>query len=401
MIDLVYILAIFLGVLAVALGLAVLRTRRRQETFRRRLQGELGPGSNSESSLLSAAVALREQLSDSEDRIKQLKFALDASPLGIVLVNEDGAEVFSNRAASRYAAGRAGDAVVAMRLRELIDEVITAGEEREYEVEVFTPPPRTIQLRVSPVLIDGRSSGAVAIAQDVTGRSEIDTIRRDFVANASHELKTPLGALRLLAEAMTATSDRSVQETLSNRIQSEAVRMTRLVEDILDLSLIEEHQTVRGIVDLPDIIRNAVEENELVAETQGIEVIAKCDDVRVIGDPRRLTSAVANLLENAINYTAAKGEKIPAPVEIRLVKNGDLAVIEVQDHGIGIAERHQRRIFERFYRVDRGRSRESGGTGLGLAIARHVVQNHWGEIEVESTPGRGSLFRISLPARED
>lgn len=396
-----YILVISLSLLVIALGIALSRLTRQRESFRRTLQTAVGSSSDSESSVLAATASLRSQVNAGEKRIEQLKLALDASPMGIVLVDDNGTEVFSNQSASLYANGRAGDAVVGMRLRELIDEAIISGEEREHEVEVFTPPPRKIRLNVSPLHIDGRPAGALAIADDVTGRSEIDTIRRDFVANASHELKTPLGALRLLAEALTATTDRSVQDDLSNRIQTEAARMTKLVEDILDLSLIEEHQTVRGIVEIADVVDDAVRTIELVSETQGIEVVAKCEDIRVVGDPRRLTSAIANLLENAINYTAVKGEENPAPVEIRAVKNGHNAVIEVEDHGIGIAERHQPRVFERFYRVDRGRSRETGGTGLGLAIVRHVVRNHWGEVEIESTPGKGSLFRITLPARED
>ena len=120
----------------------------------------------------------------------------------------------------------------------------------------------------------------------------------------------------------------------------------------------------------------------------------------MIGDRRRLVSAVANLIETAVVYTSAKGDSEPDPVQVRVFARSDSAIVEVEDHGIGIPERHIGRIFERFYRVDRGRSRARGGTGLGLAIVRHVVQNHWGEIEVDSVPGKGSTFRIVLPARE-
>ena len=401
MIGCVYTLPILLGMLAIALGIALLRMRNQRDSFRHRLQNELGSASASENALLGTAVSLRDRHRAVLEQVDQLRAALDASPVGIMIVNNDSTELFSNQAASVYTSGRAGDAVVGMKIRELLGEVMATGEDRQHQVETFTPPPRKIQITVSPLLVEGRQTGALALADDVTGRSEVDTIRRDFVANASHELKTPLGALRLLAEALTTTSDPAVQESLGARIQTEATRMTRLVEDILDLSLIEEHQTVRGIVEIGDVVSDALDKTQLVAETQGIEVIAKCDDVRVVGDPRRLTSAVANLLENAINYTAAKGEDNPAPVEIRAARDGDSAVIEVEDRGIGIAERHQPRVFERFYRVDRGRSRESGGTGLGLAIVRHVVQNHWGEVAIESTPGKGSIFRITLPARED
>ena len=245
-----------------------------------------------------------------------------------------------------------------------------------------------------------RQAGTIAFTDDLTAASRIDTIRRDFVANASHELKTPLGALRLLAEALVATTDHDARTSLSERIQSEATRMTRLVEDILDLALIEEQQSVRGVVDLCDIVEDSIRQAELASEALGVPIEVKCESVEILGDHRRLVSAVANLVENAITYTSAKGVESIQPVSVRGYRDEQEAIIEVEDYGIGIAARHQTRIFERFYRVDQGRSRASGGTGLGLAIVRHVVQNHWGEVEVDSVPGRGSTFRITLPARE-
>jgi two-component system sensor histidine kinase SenX3 len=136
------------------------------------------------------------------------------------------------------------------------------------------------------------------------------------------------------------------------------------------------------------------------SETVGIEIRDTSKPLIVMGDRRRLASAVANLVENALNFTAVRGDDLPSPIEVKLSSEGSEAVIEVEDHGIGIPERHQERIFERFYRVDRGRSRASGGTGLGLAIARHVVENHGGTISVHSLPGEGSTFRIELPAVE-
>jgi two-component system sensor histidine kinase SenX3 len=176
--------------------------------------------------------------------------------------------------------------------------------------------------------------------------------------------------------------------------------MTKLVEDILDLSLVEQHRNVQGIVDIRDVIEDAIGQSSLAAETLGVPVTSDCETVEVIGDHRRLVSAVANILDNALTFTRAKGPDSIEPVAIRGFRNGDQAVIEVEDRGIGIAARHQERIFERFYRVDQGRSRAAGGTGLGLAIASHAVQNHGGEIEIESLPGQGSTFRIVMPARE-
>ncbi len=393
-------LLILLVVIVVAMTLALWRARLRHLGFRRRMQTALNAATDSETGLFNSARSIQSRALDIEQSAARLEAALQVTRIGIVIVDDDGAEVFANQAAASYATGRAGDAVVGIRMRELLVEVAATGVPQEQEIEVFTPSERTIMLRAVPLLAGDRQVGTIAFTDDLTPRSRIDTIRRDFVANASHELKTPLGALRLLAEALVATSDPDTQTSLSERIQSEASRMTRLVEDILDLSLIEEHQSVRGVVDVCEIINDSIRQAELASEALGVPIESKCESVEILADHRRLVSAVANLIENAITYTSAKGAESILPVAVRAFRENDSAVIEVEDHGIGIAARHQARIFERFYRVDKGRSRASGGTGLGLAIVRHVVQNHWGEVEVESVPGKGSTFRITLPARE-
>jgi two-component system sensor histidine kinase SenX3 len=300
-----------------------------------------------------------------------------------------------------YTTGRGGDAVVGIRIKELLQLVADTGQAEEQEVEVFTPSQRTIALKAMPLAYGNERLGIALFSEDHTPKSRVDEIRRDFVANASHELKTPLGALRLLAEALVATRDPTLQTSLSERIQSEATRMTRLVEDILDLSLVEAHQTVRGVVEISDVVDEAVRQVTLVSEALAVPIEVECDRVEVLGDHRRLVSAIANLIENAVSYTRAKGIDAIEPVQVRGYRSEDRALIEVEDHGIGIAERHLARIFERFYRVEKGRSRASGGTGLGLAIVRHIVQNHWGEVKVDSVPGKGSTFTVVLPAREN
>jgi len=390
-----------LAILAlVVLAVVVWRQHRAHEGFRQRLQVALGSSSDSAPTLLAAVGERATELDRAGRYSDQLEQALNASPVGILIVDNDANDVYMNPTAAAYATGRAGDAVVGIRLREIIAAVAGNGEAQEQEIEVFTPSQRTILVRAIPLYVGDERRGTAAFADDRTPHSRLNTMRRDFVANASHELKTPIGALRLLAEALVATTDHEVQESISERIQSEASRMTRLVEDILDLSLIEEHQTVRGVVDVCDVIRDAVQQAALASEALAVPVEFRCDDVGVLGDHRRLVSAVANLIENAITYTAAKGLAEAEPVQVHAYEQDGNAHIVVEDHGIGIAARHQTRIFERFYRVDKGRSRASGGTGLGLAIVRHVVQNHWGEVEVESTPGRGSTFHIVLPGRE-
>ncbi|MDJ0953544.1 MAG: ATP-binding protein [Acidimicrobiia bacterium] len=393
-------LLILLALSTIVMASLLWRQQSRHARFRRRIQASLEAPTESETGLLNAAGALSRRAQMAQEDAERLEAALEVSHVGIVIVDEDGTEVFANQAATSYATGRAGDAVVGIRLRELLVEVADTGVPQEQQIEVFTPSQRTIRLRAMPLLIGDRPAGTIAFTDDLTPASRVDTIRRDFVANASHELKTPLGALRLLAEALVTTTDRDAQMSLSERIQSEATRMTRLVEDILDLSLIEEHQSVRGVVDLCDVVDDSLRQAQLASEALGVPIEVKCESVEVLGDHRRLVSAVANLLENAITYTSAKGAESIEPVSVRGFRDEQKAIIEVEDHGIGIAARHQTRIFERFYRVDKGRSRASGGTGLGLAIVRHVVQNHWGDVEVESVPGRGSTFRITLPARE-
>ncbi len=393
-------LLVLLFLIPAVLGVVIWRMLSRHNAFRQRLKTALNSATDSEPGLVNTAASLSARITTQQHNADRLRGALEASPIGVMIVDEAGTEIFANQAATTYAAGRAGGAVVGIRLRELIAEVAGSGEPHEQELEVFTPSQRTIMLRAMPLYVNGKPGGTIAFTDDLTPASRIDTIRRDFVANASHELKTPLGALRLLAEALVATRDTEVQNTLSERIQSEATRMTRLVEDILDLALIEEHQAVRGVLDVCSIIDDSIRQAALTSEALGVPIQRNCEPVEILGDHRRLVSAVANLIENAITYTGAKGSDALEPVEVRAFPDGDKAVIEVEDHGIGIAARYQARIFERFYRVDRGRSRTSGGTGLGLAIVRHVVQNHWGEVEVESVPGKGSTFRIVLPARE-
>jgi two-component system sensor histidine kinase SenX3 len=380
---------------------ALLYVRRARIDQLRQIRIALGMETEQSEAIVPRIAQLRREHSALDRMATLLTEAAAMTDIGLVIVDDKGDRVVENGIATAFEVGTAGDAVVGLRVRKLIGDVGAGKEAIQQELEVYTPSPRTIRIRAVPLLDGDSYLGAAAFITDLTLRSQIDSIRRDFVANASHELKTPLGALRLLGEALGAAGDDETRRRLADRLQSEAGRMTRLVEDILDLSLIEETPHVRGVVDVSTVVADAVEQVSLVSESLEIPVKTSCTPIDVIGNHRRLVSAVANLLENALIYTKAKGLDNPEPVEVRAFQSGGQAIIEVEDHGIGIPERHQDRIFERFYRVDRGRSRASGGTGLGLAIVRHVVQNHWGAVELDSVPGRGSIFRISLPARED
>lgn len=393
--------AVFLALVTAVLAYLLRRARTEQAELRRQIGGALQVEGLGDQEMASRISNLRDAHAETARTAAMLAEAAATADIGMVIVDSSGVDVFENGTARTYSEGRAGDAVVDLRMRKLTDEVNAEREPQELELDVYTPSPRSIRIRAVPLYDGDTHLGTAAFISDTTMRSQIDSIRRDFVANASHELKTPLGALRLLSEALAATEDEIARRKLIERLQTEAGRMTRLVEDILDLSLIESGAQIRGVIDLCTVIADAADQVSLVSETLAIPVNTTGTPVEVVGNHRQLVSAIANLIENAITYTKAKGLDDPAPVDVRAFASGDRAIVEVEDHGIGIPERHRDRIFERFYRIDRGRSRTGGGTGLGLAIARHVIQNHWGTIEVESTPGLGSTFRIELPAREE
>jgi two-component system sensor histidine kinase SenX3 len=221
-------------------------------------------------------------------------------------------------------------------------------------------------------------------------------MRRDFVANISHELKTPVGALVVLAETLAGEDDPSVVSRLASRLQGEADRVARTIDDLLELSRIEaEEAPTREPVPVRVVLAEAADRVGPAADQKGVavEVIELPERMQIIGDRRQLVSAVYNLLDNAVKYSDAGSS-----VELSAVTDGTSVDIIVVDHGDGIPVRDLERIFERFYRVDRARSRETGGTGLGLAIVRHVANNHRGDVAVTSAEGEGSTFTLRLPA---
>ena len=250
-------------------------------------------------------------------------------------------------------------------------------------------------LRATAIQADDGPVGVLVVIDDVTDRRRLEAVRRDFVANISHELKTPVGALGLLAETLLAEDDPTVSRRLAERMQTEAFRVGRTIDDLLALSQIEADEAgLRDEVPVHLFIAEAVDRVRPAAEQQGItiEVVEPDPRLVVVGDRRQLVSATYNLLDNAVKYSD-RGSS----VQVRARTDGRWIDLSVSDHGIGIPRRDLERVFERFYRVDRARSRETGGTGLGLAIVRHVASNHAGEVRVESLEGEGSTFTLRLP----
>lgn len=263
------------------------------------------------------------------------------------------------------------------------------------EIEILEPVARSLVLLSTPL---GSDEGVVVVARDVTAAERLSRMRKDFVANVSHELKTPLSAIRGYAETLVdgALDDRATALRFSERILDQCRRLGALLDDLLTLSRLEGAEPFRDIerVDLREVAGQAA---ELVAAAAGERKVAvglvPGGPVTVDGDADGLLRLAANLLDNAVKYNRPGGR-----VDVRIERRGDSAVLEVADDGIGIASVHLSRLFERFYRVDKGRSRDEGGTGLGLAIVKHVAQAHGGRVEVDSEPGRGSTFRVVLPA---
>jgi len=305
--------------------------------------------------------------------------------------------VFRNARAVGLMGGRHGDALAAQAVVDLLADAWKQGSAHR-TLDLYGPPRRT--LAVSTQLIDDgrRTLGVIAAIDDVSERRRLEEIRRDFVANVSHELKTPMGALGLLAETLVSEVDPTVAQRLASRIHSEAFRVSRIIDDLLDLSRIEaEEAPPREPVLVNLIMAEAVERVRAAAEQRDVKIeLEEPPPVTVLGDRRQLVSALYNLLENAVKFSydgnSVRFAGTVADGQVRL---------DVEDHGVGIPARDLDRIFERFYRVDQGRSRNSGGTGLGLSIVRHVAANHQGHVEVDSREGEGSTFRLILPAHSE
>ena len=266
-------------------------------------------------------------------------------------------------------------------------------ETLEADVAVGLGPEKTLLHARAVQLSD---ANVLVVVEDNTESKRLDDTRRDFIANISHELKTPIGAISLLAEALVDASDDPVAvQKFSKSLRKESKRLTNLIKDVVQLSRIQSAEVVANaeVVDLSTVVMEALDRNSYRAEARNVKITYDAPEgVEVIGDPEMLTVAVKNLIENAILYSEEG-----APVGVGLRKVDDVAEIAVIDSGLGIPQEDQTRIFERFYRVDPSRSRATGGTGLGLAIVKHVASTHNGEVKLFSKPGVGSTFTLRIP----
>ncbi|MGA9277297.1 sensor histidine kinase [Ilumatobacter sp.] len=318
-----------------------------------------------------------------------LMTAADELDLGLVVSAADGTVIYRNRAASVMNGTHVG-LIVEEHLERALDAARN-GERTDDLVELHGPPRVALQLVAEPM----PNGLAVATVEDVSERSRINLMRTDFVANISHELKTPVGAIAVLAEALFGENDREVIDRVAGRMVDESHRAVRAIDDLLELSRIESGPLLEDVVALDEVVATAIARGQVVDETKGVAVAAfdGHEPVRLRADRRQLVAALGNLVENAVKYSEPGGA-----VQVRVRVDDHAVEVMVADQGIGIPARDLERIFERFYRVDRARSRETGGTGLGLSIVRHVASNHGGEVLVSSQEGEGSTFVLRLPA---
>ncbi|WP_265522505.1 sensor histidine kinase [Oerskovia flava] len=292
------------------------------------------------------------------------------------------------------------DTVVHPAIWDMIAGVRRDGVIRDEELELPRGPVGRgrvmLQVRVAQV----GPEHLLVLAEDRTEARRVEAIRRDFVVNVSHELKTPVGALALLAETVQDAADDPVAvRRFAERMQSEATRLSALVQEIIELSRLQVAGALKEVRTIPvrDVVEEAVDRARTRAQAKGITLTVGGDldaaDAVVYGDHNLLVTAVRNLLDNAVAYS---GDNTRVGVGVSVT--GDLVEIAVVDQGIGISADEQDRVFERFYRVDPARSRDTGGTGLGLSIVKHVAADHGGDVTMWSEPGRGSTFTLRVPA---
>ncbi len=326
---------------------------------------------------------------------------IDALPAAVAVVDADDWVVLANRR-SVYLGLVRGQRLLVPELRRLVNDVRRTGEPQEAEVEPertrLARLPEAVRVRVAPV--EGASGHVALLVEDVTEARRLDAVRRDFVANVSHELKTPVGAMSLLAEAMQdASGDPTAVRRFAGRLQKEAGRLARLVQELIDLSRLQGAEPLPApeLVSVDRVVAEAIDRTRTAASAGAIEIVRGGQrGLTVSGSESQLATAVGNLIENAVHYSPERTRVAVA------VRERDGAVeVSVTDQGMGIAEKDLERVFERFYRADPARSRATGGTGLGLAIVKHVATNHGGEVSVWSVEGSGSTFTLRLPPGTD
>lgn len=361
------------------------------------------------SEIIEEVLMLRKKGSQREKKLrkasKRLNSVLNNMDVGVVVLDQQKQVIFSNHSARELLGVSQDDlkyhSIVEIVRNPEIDEAISEcnnGEQDvETEFETTRGPKRTLQVRVSQMPRKSKAQTMLVLV-DVSNLRQLENMRRDFVANVSHELKTPLASIKAYSETLRrgAINDEQNRMTFVHTIEEQANRLHQLIIDLIHLARIEQGKTAFMITDveMTGIVQERIDTFREVAEKANITLEFKSPEkeIWVRADEEGVLTIFDNLLSNAIRYTPADGS-----VTVVCQKQDKDAVLEVIDTGIGIAPDQQERIFERFYRVDKARSREKGGTGLGLSIVKHLTQSMGGKISLNSSVGIGSKFAVRLP----
>ncbi|WP_271005406.1 two-component system histidine kinase PnpS [Listeria seeligeri] len=354
------------------------------------------------------AESLETQMFEIKQNEQRLNAIVQNLVSGVMLINADKQVIMTNRTMyqilgeTEITGKPFYEVIKSFALSQLIDATFETKTMQQKEIILYFPREMILDASVSPILAeDGEITGIILLLHDITQIRHLENVRSEFVTNVSHELKTPVTALKGFAETLLdgAMYNEALLKKFLTIIKEESDRLHRLIMDILALSRIEQNPVTEnvGTVDVDDVIDQSVRTIFELATEKNIQVSAPEKTIPpVIIETNRdqLQQILINLLSNAINYTPVDGK-----VEVKLMERESEVIIEVTDNGIGIPAKDIDRVFERFYRVDKARSRHSGGTGLGLSIVKHLVENCGGRIEVESQEEVGSTFRVTLPKK--
>lgn len=358
---------------------------------------EIGQLSNTFNNM---ADKLQYTINDSIEKQNKLEAILKSMDNGVIAVDKDFKIIMINPYAKEIFSIEQDiigenllDKIKSYELKEIFKE---DNIEDYREVKILSPKEKNLRVKTTDIKIGKQLIGTVAVVQDVTEIKKLENIRSQFVANVTHELKTPLTSIRGFAETLKYVEDRETKDKFLNIINDESDRLTRLINDILALSHIENSNNMKlENISINEMLEDIVYLMENSAKDKNIELFIVGDKVQPIkGDRDRFKQMMINLVDNGIKYTEEGGK-----VYIGAKKEDNNCIVWVEDTGVGISKEHVERLFERFYRVDKARSRSQGGTGLGLAIVKHIVLGFGGTINIESEEGKGSKFIIRIPIK--
>jgi len=339
-----------------------------------------------------------QQIAQVENSSDQLDDFIKALPGLVIKIEENYRVLFASELAKNFGVVRDGRVQVSELLQAAKNSRL---DQKKINLEIqIQQNLGKIQTTIEVWIIPLSNSEVLIFGQDLSLLKRVEAVRRDFVANISHELKTPVGALSLLAEAIDSAGDdvESVKK-FASKISIETERLANVIRDIIDLSQVQADAplTKAQKLSVDKMIAEAIDSVKISADNRNISIVAiSAEQISLVGVEKQIVSAIRNLLANAVAYSPEKSQ-----ITIGATRKSGVIEITVADQGIGIPIADQSRVFERFFRVDQARSRDTGGSGLGLSIVKHVCENHGGEVSVWSLPGEGSTFTMRFPDRSD